>query len=686
MAHEEPNLRKLLRIASDHKFKAKYTKLNWKQLQKGGKAWPIMARLSNGNWVILVGLREDVAEDGETVQKIAVYDPLAAGQGFLFITQAQLEGKWDGHVLLLKRTFSILDKEQPFGFGWFIPEFAKQWRTFVDVGIAALVLHLIALVTPLYFQIVIDKVLVNSAVDTLRVITIGIGIALLFDMVLNYLRSYLLLYATSKVDIRVSTRTFRHMMNLPMTFFEHITAGVLTKHMQQSSKIREFLSGSVFMTVLDSTALVIFLPLLFWYSSELALIVVFFAALLMVTIGVLLGPYRRRLEELYVAEGGRQAMLVETIHGVQTVKALSMEPAQRKKWDDASAQSVSSHFRVGHISAIATSLSKYFEKMMTVVVIFWGASLVAGNELSIGSLIAFQMIAGRVTGPLVQLVSLVHSYQETKLSVRMLGTVMNHAPEQGLGRGLRIDVRGQLEFDKVSFQYSSTAAPALDRVSFQVPAGSILGIVGRSGSGKTTITRLIQGMYQAQSGVVRIDGLDMRELDISHVRSNLGVVLQENFLFRGTVRENISMAKSNASFQEIVYAARLAGAAEFVERMPQSYDTMLEEGGSNRSGGQKQRLAIARALLTDPKILILDEATSALDPESEAILQKNLNKIAAGRTLVIVSHRLSTLTHCDQIIVLKDGQIEGKGKHPQLLESCGTYQDLWRQQSGFAKR
>lgn len=686
LAHEEPNLRKLLRIAQDHKFKAKYTAISWKQLGKAGKSWPIMARLSNGNWVILVGMREEMGENGVSIQKVAVYDPMAAGQGFLFITQEQLEGKWSGQALLLKRKVSILDKEQPFGLAWFIPEFAKQWRTFFDVGVAALVLHLIALVTPLYFQIVIDKVLVNSAVETLRVITIGICIALVFDMILSYLRSYLLLYATSKVDIRVSTRTFRHMLGLPMPFFEKITAGVLTKHMQQSSKIREFLSGSVFMTLLDSTALVIFLPLLFWYSSELALIVVFFAVLLMITIGVLLGPYRRRLEELYVAEGGRQAMLVETIHGIQTVKALSMEPAQRKKWDDASAQSVSSHFRVGHISAIATSLSKYFEKLMTVVVIFWGAALVADNQLSIGSLIAFQMIAGRVTGPLVQLVSLVHSYQETKLSVKMLGNVMNHPTEQGLGRGLRIDMRGQLEFDKVTFQYSATSAAALDRVSFQVPAGSILGVVGRSGSGKTTITRLIQGMYQAQSGVVRVDGLDMRELDISHVRSNLGVVLQENFLFRGSVRENISMAKTNASFQEIVYAARLAGAAEFVERMPQSYDTILEEGGSNLSGGQKQRLAIARALLTDPKILILDEATSALDPESEAILQRNLNKIAAGRTLVIVSHRLSTLTNCDQIIVLKDGQIEGAGKHAQLLDSCATYQDLWRQQAGFAKR
>ena len=685
LALKEPSMRRLMRIASDHRFKARFTRINWDKLQKAGDSFPIMAQLDNNNWVILVGTREEATEQGGSETRVAVYDPLAEGKGFLYISREQLEKKWKGKVLLLKRKRSIMDKEQPFGFRWFIPEFTRQWRTFFDVGVAALFLHLIALVTPLYFQIVIDKVLVNSATETLRVITIGIAIALIFDAILYYLRSFLTLYATSKIDIRVATRTFRHMLSLPMTFFETITAGVLTKHMQQSSKIREFLSGSVFMTMLDATALLIFLPLLFFYSYQLALIVLFFAALLMITIGVLLRPYRTRLEELYVAEGGRQAMLVETIHGVQTVKALSMEPAQRKKWDDASAQSVSSHFRVGHISAIATSLSKYFEKMMTVVVIFWGASLVADKQLSIGSLIAFQMIAGRVTGPLVQLVSLVHSYQETKLSVQMLGHVMNRAPEQGLGRGLRIELQGAVEFDNVSFQYTPTSPPALDRVSFKIPSGNIVGVVGRSGSGKTTVTRLIQGMYQAQGGVVRIDGLDMRELDISHLRSNLGVVLQENFLFRGTVRENISMARTNATFQEGVYAAKLAGASEFIERMPQSYDTMLEEGGSNLSGGQKQRLAIARALLTNPKILILDEATSALDPESEAIIQRNLKRIASGRTLIIVSHRLSTLTGCDSIVVLKDGLIEGIGRHSSLLDSCQTYQELWYQQAGFAK-
>ena len=303
--------------------------------------------------------------------------------------------------------------------------------------------------------------------------------------------------------------------------------------------------------------------------------------------------------------------------------------------------------------------------MLTVVVVWYGASLVIGKEISVGELVAFQMISGRVTGPLVQLVSLVHSYQQCALSVRMLGSVMNHNIEAGVGHGLRPEIRGHLEFENVTFTYDPTCPPALERVSFQVPEGKIIGVVGRSGSGKTTLTRMLQGMHQPQSGIIRLDKLDMRELDIAHVRQNIGVVLQDNFLFRGTVRENIAMAKPNSTFPEVVYVARMAGASEFIERMPQSYDTMLEENGSNLSGGQKQRLAIARALLKDPRILIFDEATSALDPESEAIIQANLKKIAKGRTVFMVSHRLSTLTDCDGIIVLDRGRISAMGTHQQ---------------------
>ena len=678
---DEPTLKRVLRIGKDTGLKIRHTRLTWKQLCNLNEAYPAMIRLANGNYVIAVGMR-DSDEEGSVEKQVAIFDPLASDQGFIFLSREKFEQSWDGEVILAKKKKALLDTKQKFSLRWFIPEVLREWRSFLNVGLAAIFIHLIALVVPLFFQIVIDKVLVNYAQSTLQVLTIGICIALIFDAILGYLRSYLLLYATSKIDVRVATRTFGHLMRLPLNFFEHITAGVLTKHMQQTSQIREFLTGSLFLTALDATALFVFLPILLLYSTQLTIIVLVFAALLGVNIGVLLVPYRRRLEALYNAEGERQAMLVETIHGIQTVKALSMEPVQRKHWDNSSAQAVAMHFRVGKISIAATTMSKLLEKLLTVTVVWWGASLVLGKTLSVGELVAFQMISGRVTGPLVQLVSLVHSYQQCALSVRMLGTVMNRDEEPGIGRGLRPLIDGEMQFEGVNFRYDPTAAPALDDVTFTIPRGKITGIVGRSGSGKTTLTRMIQGMHQPQSGIIRVDKLDMRELDISHVRQNIGVVLQDNFLFRGSIRDNIAMAKTNASFQEVVYVARMAGAAEFVERMPQSYDTMLEENGSNLSGGQKQRLAIARALLKDPKILIFDEATSALDPESEAIIQTNLKRIAKGRTVVIVSHRLTTLTECDQIIVMERGQIEMIGTHRQLLQSCKVYSDLWHQQTG----
>jgi len=679
---EEPSTRRILRIAKDAGFKAKQVKLDWEQLRNMGEAFPAVARLDNGNYVIMVGIREVENNAGGVEEQLALFDPLADRHDFLFLSQSEFEAAWSGDSLLMKRVYSMLDSQQPFSLRWFIPEIWNQRKAFFDVAIAAICIYFLALVIPLYFQIVIDKVLVNNAMLTLQTITVGIAVALLFDGILNFLRSFLLLHATSKIDVRVATRTFHHMLQLPMNYFEQMTAGVLTKHMQQSSRIREFLTGQLFLTILDSGALLVFLPILLIYSWQLGLVVLLFAGLMAATIGVLLGPYRRRLEALYIAEGDRQAMLVESIHGSQTVKALSMEPVQRKKWDQKSAQAVAMHYRVGKISITATTLSKLLEKTMIVVVVWMGAQLVLKDQLTVGSLVAFQMISGRVSGPLVQIVSLIHSYQEAALSVRMLGSVMNRPVESGIGHGLRPEIEGSLEFEDVTFQYAPTSPPALDDFSLKIPAGRVIGLVGRSGSGKTTFTRLVQGMYTVQQGLIRIDGLDMRELDISHLRQNIGVVLQDNFLFRGSVRDNIAMAKPNSRFQEIVYVARMAGADEFIERLPQSYDTMLEENACNLSGGQKQRLAIARALLTDPRILIFDEATSALDPESEAIIQKNLKRIAQGRTVIIVSHRLSTLTHCDPIIVLERGKMEAAGRHSELLENSKVYKDLWYQQMG----
>ena len=300
---EEPSLRRILRIASDYGFKTRHTRLTWNRLRRLGQAFPVMARLTNGNFVILVGMRVVDGEDGRPIEQVVVFDPLADRSDFLFLTRGDLEKAWRGEVILAKRLLSMLDPNQPFSLKWFIPEIVRQGTSFVDVAVAVVFMHLIALVVPLYFQIVIDKVLVNNAMETLRTITVGILIALIFDAILDYLRGYLLLHATSKIDVRVATRTFNHMLHLPIQFFEQMTAGVLTKHMQQTSKIREFLTGQLFMTLLDSTALIVFLPILFFYSATLSFVVLGFSAALATVIGLLLGPYRRRLEALYHGGG-----------------------------------------------------------------------------------------------------------------------------------------------------------------------------------------------------------------------------------------------------------------------------------------------------------------------------------------------------------------------------------------------
>ncbi|MEQ1955485.1 peptidase domain-containing ABC transporter [Mesorhizobium sp. CN2-181] len=672
--------RKLIRMAKDAGLRARQARMTWRALFQLGDAYPVLAELENGNWVVIAS----AVVSGEQ-EVVRVLDPLAERPEVLLVTEQQFTRNWSGSVVLLKRNYRLSDDNQPFGFRWFVPELVRQRRLFGDVALAAFVLYALGLTTPIFFQLVIDKVLVHQSYATLAVLTVGIAIAIVFDATFSFLRRYLLLYATNRIDIRVATKTFGHLLNLPISLFEHASAGVLVKHMQQTGRIREFLTGRLFLTLLDGLSLLVFVPILLLYSVKLTLVVLGFAALVGLVVMVLVGPFQRRLQALYKAEGERQALLVETVHGMRTVKSLALEPRQRKVWDDSSAQSISVRFRVDKISTFAQSLTGLLEKLMSVAIIGLGALDVFSGAMTIGALVAFNMLAGRVSGPLVQIVTMIHEYQEVALSVRMLGEVMNQrAEQQGRGRGLRPELTGRIEFDKVSFRYGPDGAPALDDISFTVPAGAVFGIVGKSGSGKTTVTRLIQGLYPVQDGLVRMDGYDSREIDLVHLRKSIGVVLQDSFLFRGTVRENITAAKPDASIEEVAAAARMAGAEEFIERLPRGYETMLEENGANLSGGQKQRLAIARALITNPRILIFDEATSALDPDSEAIIRQNLSQIAKERTVIIVSHRLSTLVDADAILVVERGKIADAGRHDQLLSRCMTYRHLWTQQNRHA--
>ena len=671
---EEPSSAMLLGMASSIGLKARLRQLTVDKLlgQKG--VFPLLARMKDGNSMIVVGARGD---DGGV---LAVLDPLGDLGSVKMLEPSAFQALWSGEVLFLKRTSKLTDTRQPFGLRWFIPEILQQKAAFRDIAIAAMAMNVLGLASPIFFQLVIDKVLVHHSVSTLWVLAAGIVIALLFESTFGFMRRMLTLWGTNKIDIRLTRRTFAQLLSLPIDYFETTSAGVVVRHMQQMEKIRNFLTGRMFSTALDLTALFILLPILFSYSIKLAMIVLLFTLMISAIVAILVPTFQRRLNDLYTAEGERQALMVETIHGMRTVKALAIEPMQRRAWDQRSANALNQHFRVGQISIAGNAITDFLGKLLPVVIIVIGAQDVFDQTLSVGALIAFQMLSGRVSSPLIALVGLVNEYQETALSVRMLGEVMNRAPE-GRSGGLRPELRGNITFDNVVFRYPGAQNNALDRASFEIKEGSVIGIVGRSGSGKTTITKVIHGLYKIQEGIVRFDGYDAREIDLSHLRRQVGVVLQENFLFHGTVRENIAATMPEASFEEIVEAARAAGADEFIERMPQGYDTMLEENASNLSGGQKQRLSIARALLAKPRILVLDEAASALDPESEAIFINNLSRIAVGRTVIMVSHRLSTLVNADSILVMQRGQLMDAGRHEELLTRCSTYIQLWNQQT-----
>jgi ATP-binding cassette subfamily B protein len=670
-----PAMRKLLYDAG---FKSKQIRRRkWNDFFSLGSAFPVICQMKAGNWVIVAFAMQ--AHEGPVV---AVLDPRLEHEGVKLLTRDKFEDEWAGIMVLSRRYYKVSDTSQPFGFRWFFPEIIRHSRYFRDIAICALMGNVVSFATPLFFNVMIDKVIPHHSYNTLMAVVLAFTITTAFDGVFSYLRQYITLFATNKIDASLSSRTFEKLLSLPLHFFERTSAGVLVRNMMQTESVRQFLTGRLFHTMLDVTNLPILLVGLSMYSFKLTMLVLIFSLAMAGVIAGMLPIFRNQLEKLYAAEGNRQADLVETIHGVRAIKSLALEPARLAAWNEKTATAIRSRFTVGSIGAIGSVVTNVIEKMMQIAIIGVGASDVFDGTLSLGALVAFNMMAGRVTGPLVQVVGLINEYQQTALSVRMLGGVMNHPPEREAGhRGIRPVIDGRMEFDAVTFTYEGGSNPALDRVSFNVEEGQVIGIVGRSGSGKTTVTRLIQGIHTAQNGMIKLSGTDIRHIDLPHLRKSIGVVLQDNILFRGTIIDNIAAGRPDANLSEVVEAARMAGADEFIDRLPRSYETWVEENATNFSGGQKQRIAIARALLIKPRLLIFDEATSALDPESEAIIQNNLDMIAQGRTMIIVSHRLSSLTLADRILVLDKGQVADFAPHDELVERCEVYRNLWHQQT-----
>lgn len=658
---------------------AKVSRMRFDHLLRLGRAIPALLRMRDGTARVLVTVHA-----GGSPPVVVLRHPMDGHQPVPF-DKIGLAEIWDGEVIVFKRQLEAQQDNSEFSIGWLVRQIAKDKAIFRDVGLSAIMMSIFALVPPLLYFLVVNRVLVHQRLSTLFVLAVGIVFVIIFDTAFGYLRRSLVAEGTARVDARIGTYIFDRVIGLPLDVFEQQSTGVISYKVGEANRIRVFLTGQAFSTLLDSSVLIVLLPVMFYMHAPLTFFVLGLAFLMFVAIVAFMPAVGRAYGRLVRAEQRKGSLLIETIHGMRTIKTLALEGRRRQQWDDAASEAVKAFRDMSFLTNLPQTILQPLEKLITSGALLLGCYLALTTKegaVAVGSLVAFTMLAGRVTQPFVQIASLLQTLQEIRGALDQVASLVNvPAEETRATHGLRPRFVGQIMFDSVRFRYPGSQAYALDQVTFHLPAGSVTGIMGRSGSGKTTVTRMLQGLHQDYDGLIKIDGTDLRQMDLLHLRANLGVVLQENFLFTGTIRENIGIVRPDASFEEIIEAARMAGAEEFIERLPAGYDTVLSEGATNLSGGQRQRIAIARALLVDPPIIILDEATSALDPDSEAIVNNNLRHIAEGRTMVVISHRLASLVGCDQIIVMERGKVLDVGTHEELLSRCAIYRHLWYQQN-----
>ena len=670
----------LLSIAIDMGLSAKRLNVTWRDLPKFGRLLPAILRLTDGTSVIL----DDFAEIPGAGWAATLSSPNDGGETKVLVDEHRLTTLWAGEIVILKRRYRLDDEARPFSLGWLASQVMRERNLLRDIGIASLFSTAFAIAPAFMAMIVIDRVIVNHSVSTLWVIVGALALLILFEMALTFIRRLLMQVTATRIDGRLNIYIMDRLLRLPMDYFEKTPTGFTLGRLHQIYTIRSFLTGQLFGTFLDLITLVGLIPACLLLSWKLSIFVFICAGIIFGIIFAYLKPLARKHSLVVRAEREKNAFLTETVYGMRAIKSLALEDQRRGDWDIRVAAGVLARYNSGILANYPQTLVIPFERMMYSGSIVIGAALYLTNPGSFypGAIIAFSMLAGRTASPLVQLARLLSDLGEIRSAVNEVAAVMNQQPEElRAGSGLRLPVRGNISFSNVDFRYTPSAPPALSDVSFAIEPGAIFGIMGRSGSGKTTITRLLQGLNANYEGLIKVDGMDLREMDIQHLRMNVGVVPQENFLFSGTVRDNISIACPGAKLSEVVRSAQLAGAEEFIERMPRGYDTMLEEGATNLSGGQRQRLALARALILEPPVLILDEATSALDAESEAIINANLARIAKERTIICVSHRLSMLVPASAILVMERGKVYDIGKHEDLLHRCDIYKHMWYQQN-----
>lgn len=592
--------------------------------------------------------------------------------------------QWTGELILVTSHAALAGELQKFDFSWFVPALVKYRKLLGEVLLISFMLQLFALVSPLFFQVVMDKVLVHRGLTTLDVLVIGLVVVVVFESVLNGLRAYVFSHTTSRIDVELGARLFRHLVQLPLAYFQARRVGDSVARVRELENIRSFLTGNALTVVLDVLFSVIFIAVMLFYSVPLTLIVLVSLPLYFGLSLAVVPILRQRLDVKFARGAENQSMLVETITGIQTVKASALEPSFGKRWDNQLAAYVSASFKTQNLATWAHEGVNLIGKLVNAATLWYGAHLVMGNELTVGQFVAFNMFAQRVAQPIMRMAQLWTDFQQTGISVARLGDILNTRTEVPPTSAAQLPpIKGRITLDGVVFRYRPEAPPVLHGISLDVRPGEIIGIVGRSGSGKSTLTKLVQRLYSPEAGRLLVDGIDISLIDAAQLRRQVGVVLQENLLFNRSVRENIAITDPAAPIEAVVRVAQLAGAHEFISELPEGYDTHVGEQGSSLSGGQRQRIAIARALFTNPRILIFDEATSALDYESEAIIQRNMTHICQGRTVLIIAHRLSAVRHAHRIIVMDKGKIVEAGPHDALVQKPqGLYAHLWRMQDG----
>lgn len=655
------------KISKDLGMKCKSAKKNRINFEK--TPLPCLAKNKDGSFFVIAKANNE---------KILVYN--AEENKSSTLSYDDFYSIYDNEILLFKPQNNEI-KNMKFNVKWFIPTITKYKTQFIQVLVASFTIQLLGVFTPIIMQVIIDKVLVHRSMYTLNTIMILLVIVTLFELILGIAKNYVFTDTTSKIDVTLGARLFEHLLSLPLSYFESRRTGDTIAKVRELDNIRRFLTGTPLSTIIDLFFIVVYLFVMFFYSKELTMIVILTLPIFAIISFLYTPIFRKNLDDKFSAGAESQSFLVETVSGISTVKSISLEPKMRDRWDNILVRNTRAGYKLSILSGNLNAIISFIQKLVNLVILWYGVQLVIAGKLTVGQFIAFRMLAGNVTQPILRITGLWQEIQQSSISIDRIGDIFNAKPEmESTGQTRLPKIEGDIAFEGVSFRYGNDKPEVIKNISFEINKGEVVGFVGRSGSGKSTVSKLIQRLYFPTSGKITVDKVDISIVDSNWLRSQIGIVMQESFLFNRSIRDNIAINKPTATIEEIVYACNIAGAHEFIVSLPMAYDTMIGENGTGLSGGQKQRIAIARAIIGNPRILIFDEATSALDYESEKIIQDNIDLICKGRTVIMIAHRLSTLKNADKIIVMEKGEIVEEGPPKELLEKDGLYRHLYNQQ------